>query len=269
MLRDIKNFLLKTYKKYSLAIIIIFILLVFLIVAPIITNFVMFMKAPEALTPKEGISKDSVWVGFLGAILGGLASGTLTYIGVWKTIKSQKEEMLESRRAKRRTFLIVSEIYNVKIDFSNMTKKLKGKVFKTENYNFYKNEGSREEKFNFCIIENFTEESVVNCSIKTVITLEGNEEELSNELFMPIIHPDDQLCILLDPHPHKEYRFTKIILIYQTMENEKIKLERYFKKENGGYSVKDVYSLMRGKDEAKVLLELRGSSNEWEFVERN
>jgi len=108
---------------------------IILLLIPALVNKIMFINPPRLLIPKEGISENDVWIGFIatfyGAILGGAISGFLTLLGVKitvkesskglnRTIKEQqliREEELKLQTTKERLFQLYHPVDVLYHDF--------------------------------------------------------------------------------------------------------------------------------------------------------
>lgn len=236
---------------------------------PLLTNILMSIKAPDFLVPKEGISTDGVWVGFMatfyGAIIGGTISGLITYLGVLKTINSQNEQNKKDELLNKRCFLQIQEIYNAELDLKNLNVKKSRLILRDKYADYFGNKAYKEQPiFNFIELKNNDNNRCLNCNISIILEKEADGVREGKEFYIPVINKEEQVYIHIDPDPMYNYRLLDITMTYETIANEKMKMERRFTRRNGEYFGKDTYYIYCSKNEDyQPIFNINGSSDEW------
>ncbi|MES5944038.1 hypothetical protein [Bacillus cereus group sp. MG6] len=247
-------------------------ILMIVLSGPLLTNILMSIKAPDFLVPKEGISTDGVWVGFMatfyGAIIGGTISGLITYLGVLKTINSQNEQNKKDELLNKRCFLHIQEIYNAELDLKNLNVKKSRLILRDAYADYFWNKAYREQPiFNFIELKNNDNNRCLNCNIVIVLKKEADGESVEKEFYIPVINKEEKVYIHIDPHPMYDYRLLDITMTYETIANEKMKMERRFTQRNGEYFGKDTYYVYCSeKEDYRKIFNIDGSSDEWIYI---
>lgn len=248
------------------------VIVIIVLSGPLVTNTLMFIKAPDFLVPEEGISDNGVWIGFMatffGAIIGGTISGLITYLGVLKTINSQNEQNKKDELLDKRCFLQVQEIYNAQLDLKNLQVKKSRLILRDKYADYFWNKAYRAQPvFNFIELNNNDNNSCLNCNI--LITLEKEDDKVreEKEFYIPVINKEEQVYIHIDPEPMYNYRLLDITMTFETMANEKMKMERRFTQKKGEYFGRDTYYVYCSeKRDYQKIFNIDGSSDEWIYV---
>lgn len=238
---------------------------------PLLTNILMSIKAPEFLVPKEGISTDGVWVGFMatfyGAIIGGTISGLITYLGVLKTINSQDEQRKKDDRVNKRCFLQFKEISRANLDLKNVNVTNSRLIIRDKYADFFSNKEYRNQaKFNFIELSNSNNNVALNCNMQVeIIDEEENKEE--KNFVIPVIDGNEKIYIHIDPDPMYPFRISAITLTFETTGGEKMKIERNLTKRDQNYFSTDMYYAYSEEEKKyEPLFNINGSHDEWIII---